>query len=401
MRQNRWIILFASQIVLICMGSAYAFSVFASPLAANHDWTIGQVMMAFTINISISPIPMILGGMISDRGYARQGITAGGLLYAAAFLITGHVSSIYLLYVVYGLLAGFGYNIAYSAMLSNTLRLFPEKKALAGGIITAGAGIGSMIAAPLCTVLIARVQVTTMFTILGIAYVLIMICCSFFIRNAPKSEATATTVAAAKNYDWKHMIKTPLFLVLFSLLAIGGIPGLIVSSNAVRIGVGMFGLSVTTAAIYVSIYSVSNILGRLIWGQIADKLGRMPSVRAILCVNIAAFALILLMKSPVGFALGLIGLGTSFGGMLGIFPAVVMDNFGAKHQGVNYGIVFLGYSLAGYIAPKLALLNASGDTGQYDITFYVTIALLIMGITLSFIYSMLKKRGMTNENLNV
>lgn len=401
MRQNRWFILFASQIVLICMGSAYAFSVFASPLAASHDWTIGQVMMAFTINISISPIPMILGGMISDRGYARQAITAGGLLYAAAFLITGHVTSVYLLYVVYGLLAGFGYNIAYSAMLSNTLRLFPEKKALAGGIITAGAGIGSMIAAPLCTLLIARVQVTTMFTVLGIAYMLIIVCCSFFIRNAPKPEAAAKTLAVAKNYDWKYMIKSPLFLVLFSLLAIGGIPGLIVSSNAVRIGIGMFGLSVTTAAIYVSLYSVSNILGRLIWGQIADKLGRIPSVRAILCVNVVAFTLILLLKSPVGFAIGLIGLGTSFGGILGIFPAVVMDNFGAKHQGVNYGIVFLGYSLAGYIAPKLALLNGSADTGHYEVTFYVAIALLAIGITLSFIYMMLKKRGMTNENLNV
>lgn len=401
MRQNRWVILFASQIILICMGSAYAFSVFASPLAASNNWTIGQVMMAFTINISISPIPMILGGIISDRGYAKQGIVVGGVLYAIAFLITGHVTSVSMLYVVYGLLAGFGYNIAYSAMLSNTLRLFPEKKALAGGIITAGAGIGSMIAAPLCTALIERFAVTTMFTILGIVYIVIIIGCGFFVRNAPKPEIVNTASTSDKNLNWKAMTKSPLFFVLFALLAIDGIPGLIVSSNAVRIGTGMFALSTTTAAIFVSVYSISNISGRLIWGQIADKLGRIQAIRAIICVNIVAFSLILALNSAVGFAIGLICLGTSFGGILGIFPAVVMDNFGAKYQGANYGIVFLGYSLAGYIAPRLALLNSSADTGHYEVTFYVAIALLVVGLGLTVIYSALKKGSIVNEATNV
>ena len=31
----------------------------------------------------------------------------------------------------------------------------------------------------------------------------------------------------------------------------------------------------------------------------------------------------------------------------------VMDNFGPKFQGVNYGIVFIGYSTSAFVAPKV------------------------------------------------
>ena len=40
-----------------------------------------DVMLAFTINAAIAPIPTILGGFITDKGKANISIILGGILF--------------------------------------------------------------------------------------------------------------------------------------------------------------------------------------------------------------------------------------------------------------------------------------------------------------------------------
>ena len=83
---NRWLVLIASTAVLLCTGAVYAFSVFAGPLSQLKNWTMEEIMLAFTINAAVGPITMILGGFLTDRGLAKWTITFGGLLFALGFL---------------------------------------------------------------------------------------------------------------------------------------------------------------------------------------------------------------------------------------------------------------------------------------------------------------------------
>lgn len=125
---NRWRVLIASTAVLLCTGAIYAFSVFAGPLSTAHGWTLAEVMLAFAINSAIAPIPMILGGYLTDRGLAKWSCVIGGLLFASGFLLTGFATTPLMLYLTYGLLSGLGQGFAYSGCLSNTIKLFPDKK---------------------------------------------------------------------------------------------------------------------------------------------------------------------------------------------------------------------------------------------------------------------------------
>ena len=138
---NRYQVLVASTAILLCTGAVYAFSVFAGPLSANKGWSMAEIMLAFTINSAISPIPMILGGYFTDKGWAKWSITIGGLLFGLGFFLTGVVNSPGMLYLVYGVIGGIGQGLAYSGCLSNTIKLFPDKRGLASGIITAGMGL--------------------------------------------------------------------------------------------------------------------------------------------------------------------------------------------------------------------------------------------------------------------
>ncbi|MGM8138110.1 hypothetical protein [Enterococcus italicus] len=47
-------------------------------------------------------------------------------------------------------------------------------------------------------------------------------------------------------------------------------------------------------------------------------------------------------------------LGASFGGVLVVFPPLTSKTFGMKNSGVNYGIMFFGYSIGAFFGPQIA-----------------------------------------------
>lgn len=393
---NRWQVLIASTAILLCTGAVYAFSVFAGPLSAAKGWSMAEIMLAFTINSAISPIPMILGGFLTDKGLSKWSIAIGGVLFGLGFFLTGLVTSPAMLYLSYGLIGGLGQGLAYSGCLSNTIKLFPDKKGLASGIITAGMGGAAIIAAPIGNYFIENNDVLYAFRMLGIIYLVVVVVASFFIKEAPVNFKPAGWNPPARsgkpvNKNWVAMLKTPYFYLIFMMLCTGAFSGLMIASNASVIGQQMFKLSATTAAFYVSLYSLSNCAGRVIWGSVSDKLGRNATLNVILTVIILAFVALVTLHSQAGFAIGIIVLGLCFGGVMGVFPPLVMENYGSANQGTNYGIVFVGYSAAAFFAPKVAVNMAAANGGDFSKAFYVAIAVALVGLVTNFIYIQMKK----------
>lgn len=397
---NRWQVIAASTAILLCTGAVYAFSVFANPLSSQTGWTMPQIMMAFTINSAIGPIPMILGGYLVDKGFVKWTITLGAFVFALGFFLTGFVSSPIMLYLTYGLMAGLGQGFAYSGALSNILRLFPDKRGLASGILTAGMGFAAVIASPIASYLIQSHDAKFAFRAIGLAYLIIVGLASFFIKPAPAGYKPEGWEPPAQiqnngsiNRNWLQMLKTPVFYIVISMFFVGAFSGLMIASQASPIGQTMFGLAPATAALYVSLYSISNSSGRLIWGTVSDKIGRSKTLMIIF--SVVAFSLFILTIIPgqFGFSLGIIGLGICFGGVMGVFPSIVMENYGPANQGVNYGIVFTGYSLAAFFAPRVAVQMAAANNGNYSQAFYVAIALSLVGLVLSVLYSKISKKG--------
>lgn len=395
---NRWQVLIASTAILVCTGAIYAFSVFAGPLSAQTGWTMPQIMLAFAINSAIGPIPMILGGYLVDKGFVKWTIAIGAILFALGFFLTGLVTTPAMLYLTYGLMAGLGQGFAYSGALSNTLRLFPDKRGLASGVLTAGMGFASVIASPIASHLIEAHNAKFAFRLIGLVYLVVVVIASLLIKPAPAGykpkgwNPPTQSRQGAINKTWTEMLKTPIFYVIISMFFIGAFSGLMIASQASPIGQSMFGLSVGTAALYVSLYSISNSSGRFIWGTVSDKIGRSKTLMIIFSVVTAALLVLTIVPGKIGFTIGIIGLGICFGGVMGVFPSIVMENYGPANQGVNYGIVFSGYSLAAFFAPRVAVQMASANKGDYSHAFYVAIILALIGLGLNILYLKMHKK---------
>ncbi|CAL8967577.1 L-lactate transporter [Cellulomonas sp. T2.31MG-18] len=391
---NRWTVLTGSVLVLLCTGAIYAFSVFAGPLTAGHGWTMSQVMLAFTINGAVAPIPMILGGYIIDRGGARWAILFGAILFALGFVLTGTATTLTQLYLYYGLVAGLGQGFAYSGCLNNTIKLFPDRRGFAAGVITAGMGAGSVIAAPVAQSIVKSSGPGAAFVRMGLVYAVVVVIGALLVRPAPVGYKPAgwtppAGAPAVENRTWRDMLSKPTFYLIFVMLGAGAFSGLMIASQLSPIAqTSMFGITAGTAAVLVSVYSVCNALGRFGWGAVSDRLGYTTAVAFIYGLVAVSFLVMLTVHSTVGFVIGIVGLGLCFGGVMGVFPALTMKTYGPRFQGVNYGIMFTAYSIAAYFGPKIGASLGKWNpkhpgSGDYTQPFVIAIVVTLVGLGLT------------------
>jgi len=280
--QNRWLVLAASVLANLCIGSAYAWSVFQKPLITMFGWTTTQASLAFTLSLSLVPLAMIVAGRIQDQKGPRMVIFTGGLIFGLGIFLTGFTSNLTILYLTYGLLGGVGIGIIYGCTVPNTVKWFPDKRGLSGGLIAGGFGMGSVICAPLSVKLISNLGVLTTFKIEGIAYAIIVCLASMFIL-APKPgykpagwepPVLAAGTAPAVNLTTGEMVRTARFWILWTMYTIGCVAGLMIIGHASPIGQEKIGLTPEVAAGAVAFLGLANTCGRMFWGAVSDKIGR-------------------------------------------------------------------------------------------------------------------------------
>lgn len=382
MKSHRWTILIASMIINMCIGSAYAWSVFQNPLISMFGWSTSDTSLAFTLSLSLVPVAMIGAGRIQDRFGPQMVTMAGGIVFGLGLVLTSQITSLTGLYLSYGLLGGFGIGMIYTCMVGNTIKWFPDKKGLAGGLIAMGFGLGAIVFAPVGVMLIREFDVLVTFTIFGVVFSLIIIVASFFIK-APKNVNVSQSTVVDQSMTSHQMMKTPRFYLLWILYTIGCIGGLMIIGHASPIVQHKVGLSSQEAAFIVSFLGLSNSLGRVFWGSVSDRFGRMVTLTTTyLVAAVCLLALSMFTSLPiVVVAIG--GIALCFGGYLGIMPSICAENFGSKHIGINYGLLFTAYGFAAFVGPRLASWIRDVNAGSYDVAFGVVMMMNVVGLLLA------------------
>ena len=405
--KKRWAVLVASVVTNVCIGTGFAWSVYQTGLFNESASIFGtevsqaQLALAFTICSGVAPIPMIAGsGLQKTLKGPRNVVWLGGILFSAGLIATSFIHSLSMLYVTYGLLAGFGIAFAYGITIGNTVKFFPDKSGLIAGISTAAYGAGSIIFPPIMQALISQYGVMPTFRILGIGYGVVIIISAWFIKEPPEGWLPDGYVPPVKKgggsqeqKNWKQMladIRFYLMIIVFIIFATGG---LMVVSQGSPMSQAIGGADAATAAVIVSVIAVGNTGGRIIWGWVSDKIGRYPAL-FIMAAIVTASGLILSMLTESGSLAAFVIFATliamCYGGTMGVYPALTADAFGMKNNGVNYGIMFIGFALGGYIGPSLAN-NLFDSTGSYQMPLMAVGIMGAAAIVLLFVLKAVNK----------
>jgi len=391
---NRWIMVVAAVVMQMCLGVLYAWSVFR-PALMDIDpdaWTIQAAGYPYMFSILFFAIGTIVAGRWQDRVGPRKVALVGAFLLALGAALSGAFGpgSPVVMVITYGVVAGLGVGFAYVTPIATCVKWFPDKRGAITGIAVFGFGAGTLVFAPVINALITAVGVSGTLYILAGAFLVLVGGAALVFRVPPEgycpvgwTPPVTDAGSAQVDYTTGEMFRTRQFWTLWIIYFFGAGAGLAVIGQAVPIGQDLAGLEVSVAASGLGIMALFNGLGRLAWGALSDRLGRMRTIMLMFVGMIIAFLAVLPFAS--GFILWLVGMclvGFCFGGYLAVMPTISADFFGTKNLGANYGFLFLAYGTSGVAAPFLmGALRES--TGNYSVAMYIFAGLAVVSILLA------------------
>jgi len=388
--QNRWLIIIVSLIANFIVGSAYAWSVFQPRLIEQFGFTTPQASFAFTLSVGLMPLAMIIAGKVQAKIGVSLTILLGGIIFGLGFFLAGFTTeNIVTLYLTYGVLGGIGIGFVYGVTVPNSVKWFPDKRGLAGGIIASGVGGGTVIFAPLFRRTIESVGVLETFTLFGIIFGAIIVLASLFISSPsadfkPKGWTPPAVRAenAIMSLNVSEMLKVARFYVLWIIYALACVTGLMVIAHAGHIAEARIGVTPALAANAVILLGVANTGGRLLLGAVSDKIGRYQTLILMYAMTVGMLILLTFVTSFPLFIISIMGIGFCFGGFLGVFPSITAENFGTTNLGMNYGVVFIAFGFASFVGPRLAA-TLFESTGNHSLAFIIAMIMSVIALVIT------------------
>jgi OFA family oxalate/formate antiporter-like MFS transporter len=408
---NRWIIVVAAVMVQFALGAIYSYAFinpnvlkFIDPITppANYSPDLKtQALLPFAFGLLFFSIAMIPAGRWQDKAGPKIVAITGTIILTVGILLAGVVAmfpsggSVWGLVVTFGMIGGAGIGFAYVCPIACATKWFPDKVGLINGLAVAGFGAGSI----LFNFLYDGIPRIATFSLALITCGVIMgglgLSGAFILRNPPAGykpagwEPPAPKPGAAppvESWTTKEMVKTKTFYLLWGMYMMSAICGLMVIGNFVTYGKTFLGASTVTAvAVYIAaLAGVCNAVGRIFWGKLSDKIGRVRTMSILFLVQAAAMMLFAVQSVATWAIFGNL-VYFCFGGNLALFPATTRSYYGAKYMGLNYGVVFSAYGTAGILGALLASPLLTAMNNNYSGYFIIFGCMSIASLVLSFI----------------
>ncbi len=394
-----WVtVVIAACVLAIHVLPIYTFGIFLVPLTEGFDWERGALSGAYSMGMLLTGFLAILSGRLSDKYGPRILVTLNGLLTGIGFLLLSQISSLWQVYLIWGLF-GIAGGCCYIPILSTIPRWFVKKRGIAMGLTVTGIGLGGLISPPLAQWLISSYDWRQSYLILGLISFIIVIPLAQFLKHSPqriglKPYGENGTIEdkqplTAAGLSLIQAIKTSRFWILGSILFCFffsvGVVVVHITPYAINIGI----LAIVAASI-TSIIAGISVIGRLSMGFISDKVG--GRLVLIACLTSATLALIWLLFAKEIWMLYIFAVifGVCYGGVVLLQTVITVEFFGLGSLGMVLGGVMLYATVGMALGPPLAG-SIFDITGSYSLAFLICVAICALASILSLI--LLKARG--------
>ena len=383
---NRWLPVVGGVSMNLALGSLYGWSVFVLPLEKEFGWTRANTSWVFTIAIVCSAASFVYAGRLQDKRGPRICAAVGGTLVGLGFVLSSWTASLTYLYLIFGVIVGVGNGFGYATPTPVASKWFPDKRGLVVGLMVGGYGAGSAIFGPVATVLIDSVGWRTTFQILGVLFFAMGMVGTWLLKNPPAGYrppgwAPAQTGAAAqrtaRDYSTAEMLRTPTFYALWIAYCLGTTAGLMTISQLVPFA-REAGLGAAAATFALPASAVGNAGGRILSGWLSDALGRLTTLRTMVLLSAVAMPALYAWRTElVPFFALVIVVYWCYGTQLSVFASTTADFYGTRNLGLNYGVLFTAWGVAGVLGPMIAA-QVHDASGNYRYAFYAAAGLALV-----------------------
>ena len=392
----RWAYLVIGVIAMLFAGILYAWSILKSPFAAEFGWGASNLALNFTLAMCFFCIGGLLGAQLAKRAGHKIAIIVAGVLAALGFILTSSLpgTSVVMLYITYGVLAGLGIGIAYNVVIATVSAWFPDKKGLCSGCLMMGFGASALVLGNVADSLMKNDLIgwRTTYVILGIAIGVVLVIAALLLKKPsadvvlpqPKAAKAAGTEAfERRDYTPGQMLCRASFWMAFICLVFLSAVGSSVISFAKDLALSVEAPE-SLAVTLVGVLSVCNGLGRIITGAVFDLIGRRKTMLAANILTICAAGVTLLAVSIGSLPLCIVGLcltGMSYGSCPTTTAAFTSAFYGMKNYSTNMAFMtfnIMGGSLIATLSSKVLEIS-----GGYAAPFMMLLALTVVALILN------------------
>jgi OFA family oxalate/formate antiporter-like MFS transporter len=370
----------------------YGWTLFVGPIDQKYHWGRAAIQVAFTIFVLTETWLVPIEGYLIDKFGPRAMISASGVLVAIAWVINSVADSLPLLYLG-AAIGGIGAGVVYGGSVGNALKWFPDRRGLAAGLTAAGFGAGSALTVIPIANMIASSGYESAFLWFGLGQGIVVILIGLLLRAPEPGEVPASQAVqqSRRDYEWKEVLKTPPFYIMYAMFVMVGAGGLMAIAQLAPIAndfkiagvpVSLVGLTLPALTFALTIDRVLNGICRPFFGWVSDQIGRENTMFiAFFLEGIGIFALLYFGTDPVLFVIlsGLVFF--AWGEIYSLFPATCTDLYGKKYATTNYGMLYTAKGTAALLVPLANVLTSA--TGSWHAVFYVAAILNLIAAVMA------------------
>jgi MFS transporter, OFA family, oxalate/formate antiporter len=387
-----WIITFAALGINLIMGTLYSWGVIKKALVSDWHWTNTDAALPFTVSAAVFAFTMIFAGRAQDKFGPKLVTIFGGIMLGGGLILSGFATDLMTMVLTFGVVGAIGIGLGYSAATPCAMKWFDSsKKGLITGIVVSGVGLSPAYMTPITSYLLGQYGISNTFIILGVFAIVVVTILSFFLSNPTEAEVKKTVKTSQQpsskgnDYTWQEALKTPQFYLLWVMYLLSATAGLMLIAHLPSIAAVQADWK-TAAMILVPVLAIFNALGRVGAGFLSDKLGRSRAMMVIFLVQAINMFLFTFYTTVPVLMIGSAVAGIAYGAVFSLFPTTTAEYFGMKNLGVNYGMIFTGWGIAGVVGPMLGGMVAD-KTGSYSNGYIVAGIFLVIA---TIMVSMLK-----------
>jgi len=338
----------------MAVGAMFSLAVFLAPMTQDTGWSRAAISSAMTLNFLIMGVGGFGWGALSDRFGPRIVTLAGAILLGAGMVLASRATSQTEFQLVYGVLIGLSAGTFFAPMISAASAWFDRHRGLAISLVSVGVGIAPMTMSPLAAWLLSVSDWRTAQMTLGILVWIVLIPASFLIRPAPpvsdaKAEASGT---ASPGMTVGQALRSPAFAILavtfFACCAAHAGPIFHTVSYAVGCGIP----TMTAVTIY-SVEGFGGLVGRLVMGVAADRIGpKATLITGLVLQALGAGSFVLANQLPEFYTIAAI-FGFAYGGTMPIYGVLVHHYFGQRIMATVFGAAAMVSTLGMALSPAV------------------------------------------------
>jgi OFA family oxalate/formate antiporter-like MFS transporter len=293
-------------------------------------------------------------------------------------------TTLFHLYILYGVLAGTGAGIIYIATVANAIKWFPDRRGLAAGLTAAGFGGGSALTLIPIDATIDSMGWAGAMTAWGIGQGVIAIAMALILHHPPKGwlpqnwvqpKAVAQT---RRDFTPTQMMSKKEFYIMYGMFLMVCTGGLMTTGNmskiaqSLNVGDATF-MGIAIVPFTATVAGVANAFARIMWGGVSDRFGREYTMAfAFALEGVLIFLMTQISGNPIAFMLLMPFVFLAWGEIYALFSAITGDVFGPKNASANYGILYTAKGLSAILAGYGAAAVAARYAGSFAVPYYIS-----------------------------